>query len=752
MSHRFLLRTLDAPALLDPGNRALPLEPRAFALLTLLALAGDDGVPEEELLLRLTPDLTPARGRAALKELGDSLGVMLGAGAIERGPTGTRLRSGLVRLDVERIEPGSAGSGGDRFLHGFSLSDSPELGEWVRATAQRVAPLESVPRTSSRWTRVIPVLVLLGVAMTLIVSRGKRLGGVAFVPGGLVVLADLDNATGDTLFDAGLGLAATVALEQSGRFGLLPRIRIRQALDRAGVPPGDTILDLERAREAAARNGVRYVIAPRITTESGGYRVSAILLDAMDDRLLTEASASAEGPAGVLPALDQVLRSIREALGETASQGLEPDAPLPQVTTPSLEALRSYARGVRAWRDGEYHLASQYWHRALAQDSGFAMAYASLSNASTLNHDRDSARYYHDMALARATRLTEWEQLRLKEAWASSRGDHDSAVKIAAAIAERFSNTVTHYNLGTTLMQANRCPEARAPFERALELDSMSYIAHINLATCARREGALRESAHHYEQAAAIFPPAVVRGNPAYEFAGVLVALGLEDSARRQFERIASQTALFDRTLGLRGLAFLSLLEGRDLEAARHFEATVEIGRQQRARLSLARGYMFTALAYSMGGHSASAGKAFAEMLEIIRAGPLVPQMLALAGWALCRTGRISDAMTVLERLRQQANGSQDDRGAEAFLVGALALARGDPARADSVLATGPAFVQPRLADLLRADALERLGLPDSARSLRQASSRTVVFGSESHFEQILQDRAASARTPTGQK
>jgi Tfp pilus assembly protein PilF len=380
------------------------------------------------------------------------------------------------------------------------------------------------------------------------------------------------------------------------------------------------------------------------------------------------------------------------------------------------------------------------------------MVYVSLANSKSLTHERDSANYYYQGALARATRLTEWERLRLQESWASSRGDRDSAIRVAGTIAERFPNAVTHYNYGTALMQGNRCAEARAPFERTLELDSASFIAHINLATCTRRAGMLRESIRHYEQAAAINPTSVVRGNPAYEFAGLLVDMGMTDSARRQFERIRSQTGLFDRTLGHRGLAFLALTLGRDLEAAEQFEATVEIGRQQRAHLSLTRGYMFTALAYWLGEHQASAGTAFEGMLQIIRTQPLVPQMLALAGWALCRVGRTADAAVVLDRLRQQSNGSQDDRGAEAFLVGAIALARGDAARADSVLGAGPTFVQPHLANLLRADALDRMGRRDSAASVRSAVAGAVIFGSESHFEEILQQRAASARTPTDRR
>lgn len=753
MSHpAFALHTLDRPRLTGPEGPVAFADPRAFALLVLLAMAGEEGMDEDTLLLRLTPSLTPARGRGTLRELTDTLRERLGASAIEWHDATLRLVAGVVSLDIGPLEASTRKPTGSRFLRGFTVPDSPEFSDWVEEVRLRVAPLRL--DATHRPTRAVMLgagLVVVAAAFWLI--RGTRSSDASrFPPGGTVVLADVDNATGDTLFDVGLTLAATVALEQSGHLGLLPRSRVRDALTRAGIAERDSLLTLDRAHEAAAREGVRFVIAPRIAAEGDGYRLSAVLLDAFTDRLFKEATAVAESRAGVLPALDQVLREIRATLGESTAEFAERNEPLPLVTTPSLEALRSYAQGARAWRDAEYVLAVEFWHRALDQDTGFAMAYHSVARGKALVHDRDSAQYYFAQAFARSNRLTEWERLRLEESWATDRGDRDSAGKIARTIAERFPTAVSWFNYGTSLMQANRCAEAIRPFEQALALDSMSFNTHINLATCSRRSEP-ELSLRHYERAAVIFPPSVQRGNQGYELGGLLVHLGLLDSASRQFGRMVAQTGMFDRTLGHRGLGFLALEQGRTAEAAGHFETTIEIGLQQkRAYVSLVRGYLFLGLTHVLGDNTAAAAAPFGAMMEIIRTETIVPQLLALAGWGLVRGGRVRDAEFVLLRLRQLPNASDDDRAAEALLVAAIALARGQPERADSVLSAGPEFVQPQLANLLRARAVEAAGMPDSAASIRTAVEQTAVFGTEAHLERIFQNRELSGRIPTGRK
>jgi len=741
----FTLVTLDRPRLTGPGGPIALQDPRAFGLLVLLALAGEEGIPVDTLLLRLTPDLTPVRGRGALRTLAETLREHLGASAIRWGGETVTLAADVVSLDVRIADQPSSLGAGPAFLRGFALPDSPEFGDWLEAARPRVIRLRPAPRGLSARTIALGIGVAAAGVLAWWLLGPRPSEASRFSPGGMVVLTDVENATGDTIFDAGLTTAAIVALEQSGHFALLPRSRVRDALSRAGIPGPDSLLTLDRAREAAAREGVRFVIAPRIATEAGGYRLSAVVLDAFTDRLVKEASTVAESRAGVLPALDRVLREVRATLGERASAGQERNEPLPMVTTPSLEALRSYALGARAWREGDYDLAEEFWHRAVDQDTGFAMAYHSIGRSKALMHDRDSATYYFTRAFARSSRLTEWERLRLEESWATDRGDGDSAVRISRTIAERFPSGVSWYNYGTTLMQSNRCEEAVPAFERALALDSLSYHSHINLATCARRNNAAL-ALRHYEHAAAI-NPAYLNGNAGYELGGVLAQLGLVDSAARHFGRMAALPGLYDRTLAHRGLAFLALERGEGAEARSHFAAAVEIGKQQRAELSLVRGYLLLALADVLDRDTAAADTHIDEMLRIIRSQRIVPQMLAMAGWGMARAGRVRDAEAVLLRLRQVSNGSTDDRGAEALLVGVIAVARGQPERADSAFTAGPEFGQPRLADLMHARALDAMGRADSAERIRAEVSKTTIFGTEAHIERIFQNRSATGRT-----
>lgn len=733
------LRTLDSPGLEGPDGPISLADPRAFALLVMLALAGDEGIAEDEALLRLTPSLTPARGRGVLNEIIDTL-ARLGESGVRREGTRIRIAPGLVTLDVHLVHGQTRGAAGPRLLRGFELPDSPEFSQWLQEARLQVAPVSFArhPFAPRAVGVALAVVAAIGVLLWRVVV--SRAADAELPPGALVVLADVENATGDTLFDASLTLAAAVSLQQSARIGLLPRSRITAALARAGILGGDTLLNLQRAREAAVREGVRFVIAPRIAAEGNGYRLSAVLLDAATDRLTKETSALAEGRAGVLPALDQVLREVRMSLGDARRA---PDAPmvgLPELTTPSLEALRSYAMGAQAWAESDYELAEELWHRAIDQDTGFAMAMGSLGSVKAYRHDRDSTRYFFARALARSSRLTEWERMHLEDSWAAARGDLDSAVVLSRRIAERFPHATSWYNYGTSLMQDRRCEEAVRAFRRALELDPRSYTTHINLATCSRRLNRSREALEHYEQGAAVLPSALLRGNVAFEFAMTLTDLGLRDSAARHLERLLNQTGLFERTLGHRGLGYLALAEGRFGEAEQQFEATVVIARQQKSPLGLVRGLLLLGLARLTASDSDAAGLAFQEMSAVIDSESIVPPMLALAGWGLARSGHEAEAALVRARLRHGLDSANvEDRASEQLLAGVIALTNGAAASAQAALSAASAFPQPALVALLRASALETMGKPDSAAALRKMVSYLEVFGTETYFEWLRQ-------------
>ena len=102
--------------------------------------------------------------------------------------------------------------------------------------------------------------------------------------------------------------------------------------------------------------------------------------------MIASEQTEAEGKEQVLKALGLAASNLREKLGESLSSIQKFDAPIEQVTTSSLDALRYYSLGLEQHSSGHYAQAIPFYQHALEVDSRFAIAYARL--ATCYNHTR----------------------------------------------------------------------------------------------------------------------------------------------------------------------------------------------------------------------------------------------------------------------------------------------------------------------------------------------------------------------------
>ena len=260
------LRTRGPVALVAAG-RVVPLDdPMLVAFLAVLALAGDDGVADSEMQLLLTPDAKRDAARRELARIDARARELLGATAIDaRAGERRALASDALALDVEVLAAGAETSCSD-FLRDLRLADAPEFDAWLDAARRRVRPrIAAVPFDDTRRRRNPPrgALVALGAAIVLVVAIGAYAmmrPSTGFATGDVVLLADVANQTGDTLFDQGMLTAASVALEQSGRVRLYPRARLPLVYRLMRIADRGTTLDYELAQDVAERDHVRWVL------------------------------------------------------------------------------------------------------------------------------------------------------------------------------------------------------------------------------------------------------------------------------------------------------------------------------------------------------------------------------------------------------------------------------------------------------------------------------------------------------------
>jgi eukaryotic-like serine/threonine-protein kinase len=196
-----------------------------------------------------------------------------------------------------------------------------------------------------------------------------------------VVLAEFTNNTDDVVFDGALRQGLSAQLEQSPFLNLLSDQRIADSLSLMTLPK-ESRLTPELAREVCLRTASTVVLSGTIAQIGAQYLLTLTALNCSNGDLLASSEAQASDKNHVLDALGQVATGIRTQLGESLVSVRKYDAPPEDVTTRSLESLKAYSLGYRAFHTGNDQLTGiALLQRAVALDNDFAMAYARLGTA-----------------------------------------------------------------------------------------------------------------------------------------------------------------------------------------------------------------------------------------------------------------------------------------------------------------------------------------------------------------------------------
>ncbi len=549
-----------------------------------------------------------------------------------------------------------------------------------------------------------------------------------------VILADVANESGDTLFDRSVFTAASVALQQTAFVRLYPRSRLPAMYRLMNVANAETALSFDLAQEVAERAGVRWALGLTISRRPGGFVAGARLTDVRQHRALVDSTAPVPREA-VMTAFDGLLLRVRQKLGEPERDIAAHRAPLPRVTTGSLEALHSYADGLAAWDHGDYPRARELWERAVDLDTGFAMALGALGTWHSYMHDRDLGERYYQDAFARADRLTERELLTLRVSRADY-GDRDSAIALARVMAARFPSATTWYDLGTTLMNGGRVEEAISALQQGLALDSLQPNTLINLATANGKLGRWDRAVDDYRRAERIDSTILYRNVMNHEYGAALVHLGRLSDAESAFRRMVAGPRIQDRALGLRSLGFLALWRGNVNDAAAYLRRAIDATSQEHAQLSEARNHMLLAGVYHAANRNAEANREIDRALSFTSSPTFEPSLLAVLAYQCEQLDRARDANTVASLVRARARADNaTDRASLAFADAAIDLGERRPDSAVAMIRNAQAFPWPMLRFSLAAEAFAAARQQDSAVVALNAVATSPGFGAEGEAE-----------------
>jgi tetratricopeptide (TPR) repeat protein len=163
---------------------------------------------------------------------------------------------------------------------------------------------------------------------------------------------------------------------------------------------------------------------------------------------------------------------LRERLGESLPSIRKNNAPLEQATTPSLDALNAFEKGLEAAYKGSKEEAEGHFKRALELDPNFAMAYVELAEYDWNNGEFEMARKNELKAYELRDRVTELERTYI-EFFQSLfvTGDLERAKQTYELALRKYPPTLRLLNdLGLVCFSLGQYTEAEPMFRGSLRL------------------------------------------------------------------------------------------------------------------------------------------------------------------------------------------------------------------------------------------------------------------------------------------
>jgi tetratricopeptide (TPR) repeat protein len=232
--------------------------------------------------------------------------------------------------------------------------------------------------------------------------------------------------------------------------------------------------------------GAAYLLTGSLRRAGTRLRINAELVDTKANFPLWSERYDRE-MADVFAVQDEIARKIAEALRvqlspqEQEALGVKP--------TENLQAYDLYLRGksyARRLTRQDVEFALQMFENAVAQDPGFALAYAAIANACAqyhYNYDRKKAwlersREASRKAVALQPQLPE---VKVAQAWILyTQGEYSEAVHVAQEAVERKRDTEgAYYLILRSLFSAGRFQEIAAMADAALEASGTDYNVYV---------------------------------------------------------------------------------------------------------------------------------------------------------------------------------------------------------------------------------------------------------------------------------
>lgn len=351
---------------------------------------------------------------------------------------------------------------GYRFVASVEVIAKEPIAEPSPARTEVPPPLQPPPipqpRSRAPWVAVAAVVVLAAI-LALVLIKGHHSVS-ALNEKDSIIVADFSNGTGDPVFEDTLKTGLTIALDQSPFLNVLPEGRVAKTL-KLMTKPANTKLTADVAREVCLRTGSKAYVAGSITSLGTDYVLALKAVDCQTGETLGQQQLTAERKEKVLNALGKAAANLRSQLGESLATVQRFDAPLAEVTTPSLEALQAYTQAGKAGRERGPEAAVVYYQRAIEIDPNFARAYAAIGNAYESLSEMGRAAEYYTKAFELRDHASEREKLVIAGRYYQDvTGELDKAARTYEQVLQSYPRDVVVVDLANIYAAEGKYDEA----------------------------------------------------------------------------------------------------------------------------------------------------------------------------------------------------------------------------------------------------------------------------------------------------
>jgi tetratricopeptide (TPR) repeat protein/predicted Ser/Thr protein kinase len=489
-----------------------------------------------------------------------------------------------------------------------------------------------------------------------------------------VLLADVQNKTGEAIFDGVLEKVIGISLDGVPYIALYDTKQARQQAAFIKPNAAGGRIDMETAQLLCRSAGINAVVSASIESSpsGGGFVVKMWALDPANFAKLADVEQSIKTKNDFLKVAEVLTAKLQAQLVKIPPESKQ-TLVQETFTTTSLDAIKSYSNAQELDAQGKPGEAIKEYERTLDYDANFGRAYSGLGALYYNRGDQQKAEENYKKALQHIDRMTDREKYRTRGGYYLCTFNFTNAVEQYSALTKRFpKDSAGHSMLAFAYFLGRNMDKAYEEGSNALKLNPHHINTLYNFCWFALAAGQFERAG----QEAKI----LIDSNPKFEESYILSALaeltqGRTARAEELFRQLEA-LGLSGKTLARTGLADLALYEGRTAEALSILEAGIPFDIENDRKDIAALKAVMLGQAYDGLGKKDQAAKYADRALQLSVQG----NILFCAGEIYLHGGKDDKARELQGRLGKLIE--PENQAYVKLLGGSSSLARGDAVNA----------------------------------------------------------------------